>query len=59
MPCFRGALSVVYWLRLDLHRILAPANPESSHFLEIQPSPALAEFLAGFGGCQCSCNTFS
>jgi len=31
-----------------------PANLKSGHFLDIQPSPALAKFLAGFGGCQCS-----
>jgi len=43
-------------LLLVLYRISASANPESSHFLEIQLSPAPAKFLAGFGGCQYSCS---
>jgi len=39
-------------LILGLHRISAPApaNAESGHFSEIQPSPATAKFLAGFTG---------
>jgi len=28
-------------------------------FSEIRPDPAPAKFLAGFGGCQCSCSMFS
>jgi len=31
---------------IELHRILTPANPESSHFLEIHPSPAPDKCLA-------------
>jgi len=44
--------------RLELYRISAPAlaNPKSSHFSEIWPSPAPAKYLAGFGRCQCSCS---
>jgi len=53
------------WLFLTKDKLLgllyrisdpAPANPESSYFSEIQPSPAMAKFLTGFGRYQCVCS---
>jgi len=46
LQCLLSDSNDVGVLKLGLYGILCPANPESGHFSEIWPVPAMAKFLA-------------